>query len=103
MQISRAAAPGANCQFAREMGFRAGCERRRLFVPDMNPANLFTTTNGIGDPVQGVATNTVNSLNSCLQQDIYQNVSHSLCHVNSLLATNLDFDLVSKARAVSGL
>src|SRR5262249_39807843 len=85
MQISRPATAGANCQFAREMRFSASCERCCLFVPHMNPTNLLPMANGIGDPVQGVAAHTVNSLNSCLQQDIYQQVVHSLCPVNSFV------------------
>ena len=41
MQIPGTATAGADRQSSREMRFRAGGKRRRLFVSHVNPANLF--------------------------------------------------------------
>src|SRR5215469_7483371 len=88
MQVSWPATSGANRQFAREMGLCAGGECGCFFVPHMNPANLFSSANRVRDPVEGVAAHTISSLDSCLQQDIYKQISYSLCHIDSFSGPN---------------
>ncbi len=67
------------------MGLGASGERGCLFVSHMNPAHVFATANRIRDPVEGIAAHTVHALHSGLQQDLYKQISHSLCHVHALL------------------
>ena len=66
MQVSGAAASGAYRQFAGEMRFRARRERGCLLMTHMNPLDLLVGANRIGDAIERVAGDAVNSLNSCL-------------------------------------
>jgi len=61
---------------AREMSFRSSGKRCRLFMPDMNPLNLFLGANRVGDAVERVAGNTVNLPNSCFSENLYQQVCY---------------------------
>jgi hypothetical protein len=70
MQISRAATSGTNRETSGEMRFRAGGERSRFFVPHVNPFHALLFTNRIGDAVEGVATNAVDSFHSGLQKGL---------------------------------
>src|SRR5205823_5723200 len=35
--------------------------------------------------VEGIAAHTVHALHSCLQQDLYKQITYSLCHVHAFL------------------
>jgi hypothetical protein len=58
------------------MGLGTGRERCRFLVSHMNPFDLVATPDRICYPVEGVTRDSVNSLDSCLLQDVYQQVSH---------------------------
>src|SRR5271166_1606161 len=81
MQVSRTAASSADRQFAGEMRFGASRERGRLLMADMHPLNLVSSANRVRDSVERIAADSVNALNSGFQQNIYKQVSYSLCHV----------------------
>jgi hypothetical protein len=67
---------------------RLGTSRkgRHLLVPHMNPLHLLACANRIRDSVERIAADTVNSLNSCLHQNIHKQISYSLCHVFAFLS-----------------
>ena len=54
------------------MSFRSSGKRRTLLMPYVNPLNLFSCANGVGDAIERVAGNTVNSLNSRFSENINQ-------------------------------
>jgi hypothetical protein len=64
MEITGPTASGADSQFAGEMRFCACSKCRSLFVPNMNPLEIFSPADGIGDAVQRIAGHTVNILYS---------------------------------------
>jgi hypothetical protein len=81
MQISGPAASGAYGQFVREMGLRAGRERRSFLMAYTNPLNIRASANRIRDAIERIAWYPVNSLNPRLYQDVYQKVCDSFRHV----------------------
>src|SRR6202521_3095522 len=83
MHVSRPAASGAHRQFASEMRFCTGGERGCLLMAHANPLDVLAGANRIRDAIERIARDSVNSLNVRFQQDIYQQVSHSLCHCHS--------------------
>jgi hypothetical protein len=80
MHVSRPAAPGAYSQFASEMRLCARRERSCLLMARADPLDVLAGANRIRDAVERIARDAVNSLNARSQQDVYQQVSHSLCH-----------------------
>src|ERR1700722_3786842 len=78
MQIAGTTTPGAHCQFSREMRLCSGGKRCCLFVAHMNPADLFLSSDRIGDAVQRVAGNSVNPLDSCRRKSLHQYVGYCL-------------------------
>src|SRR6267378_1019298 len=76
MQIPGTAAPRADRQPPREMSFRSSGKGCRLFMPDMNPLNLFLCANRVGDAIERVAGNTVNLPNSCFSENLHQQVCY---------------------------
>src|ERR1700757_2704137 len=83
MQIPRTAASGADRQFAREMRFGTSRERGRLLMAHVDPLNLRACAHRIRDAVERVAADAVDSLNAGFQQNVYKQVSYSLCHLCS--------------------
>src|SRR5437588_12424736 len=51
MQVAGPTTSRADREASGEVRFRAGGKRRRLFVSDVDPLNLFLPTNRVGDPV----------------------------------------------------
>src|SRR5436189_4689768 len=78
MKISGAAASGADGQSASEMRFRAGGERRRLFMSHVNPSNSLSSSNRVGDSVERVACDSVDSLDVCRSESIHNEVRYSV-------------------------
>src|ERR1700674_1836798 len=76
MQVPGTATPGADRQLSREMRFRSGGKRCRLFMSHVNPLKLFLCANRVRDAVQRVARNTVNPLYSRLRENIHQQVRY---------------------------
>jgi hypothetical protein len=83
VHVSRPAASGAYRQFASEMRLCAGRERGCLLMAHANPLDVLAGANRIRDAIERIAGDSVNSLNARFQQDVYQQVSHSLCHCHS--------------------
>src|ERR1700723_756110 len=79
VQVSGPAASGAYSQFAGEMRLCARRERGCLLIASANPLNLLAGANRIRDAIERIARDAENSLNSGSQQDVDQQVSHSLC------------------------
>jgi hypothetical protein len=52
----------------------------------VNPLHVPVRTNRIRDSVERIAADTVSSLNSCIYQNIYKQISYSLCHVFAFLS-----------------
>src|SRR6267154_6524047 len=86
MQIPGTAAPGAYSQSSREMSFRSGAKRRCLFMSHVNPLNLFSCANRVGNAIERVPGKTVNPPNPCFYEDIHQQVRYCfLGHKSPLL------------------
>src|SRR5580692_1416427 len=79
MQVSWPAASSAYSQFATEMRLCACGESGCFLMAHANPFDAFAGTNRIGDAIERIAWDAVNSLNARSQQDVYQQVSYSLC------------------------
>src|ERR1700683_1358133 len=80
VHISRPTASSAYRQFAGEMRLRAGRERAGLLIAHANPLDVLAGTNRIRHAIERIARDSVNYLNARFHQDVYQQVSHSLCH-----------------------
>jgi hypothetical protein len=76
VHVPGAGTPGAHCQLASQMSLSTGRERCRLLVSHVNPFDLLATPDRIRYSVEGVTRDSVNSLDSCLLQDVYQQVGH---------------------------
>jgi hypothetical protein len=64
MEIAWAAASGADRKLASQMRLGTGRESRDLFVPHMHPLDLALAADRIGQPVQAVADDAIDSLNA---------------------------------------
>jgi hypothetical protein len=84
MQVSGSAASGAYSQFAGKMRLRARRERARLLITRAYPLDILAGANRIRDAIERVSWDAVNSLNTRAHENVYQQVSHSLCHWISL-------------------
>jgi hypothetical protein len=83
MQISRAATSGTNREAAGKMGFRAGGERGRFFVSHVNPFHALLFANRIGDPIEGITADSVDSFHAGLRKSLDdQSGDAFLCHAN---------------------
>jgi hypothetical protein len=87
VHVPGAGTPSAHCQLASQMSLGTGRERCRLLVSHMNPFDLLATPDRICYPVEGVTRESVNSLDSCLFQDVYQHVSHFVLSHRLVLQT----------------
>src|ERR1700740_2511099 len=87
VHVPGAGTPGAHCQLASQMGLGTGRECCRLLVSHVNPFDLLATPDRIRNPVEGVTRDSVNSLDSCLLQDVYQQVSHFVLSHRLVLQT----------------
>src|SRR6185436_12942268 len=85
VQIARATASDTDRQLSGEMGLGSGGERRRLLVADGDPLHGFAATNRIGDSVQRVARDTVDSLDAVCGERVDQRIRYPLTHRGSLL------------------
>ena len=83
MQIARAATPRADCEAAGQMRFRTGGERGRFFVSHVHPLDSFLFANRIGNSVEGVTTDSVDSLHSGLREGLDEQSGYAfLYHAN---------------------
>ncbi len=64
MQVPWPAAAGADGERSGQMRFGAGREGGHLLVADMHPLDLGLAANGIGQAVEAVANNTIDSFDT---------------------------------------
>src|SRR5215471_3261424 len=74
MEISGTTTSSADGQSSCQMRFRAGGKRRRLFMPHMNPSNSPLSANRVGDSVERVTCDSVNSLDSRSGESVHNQV-----------------------------
>ena len=72
MEITGATTAGADCQSSTQMGVRAGGERRRFFMVHGNPLDIVPFADGIGDAIERVARDAVDSLDAGSSQSLHQ-------------------------------
>src|SRR5258708_21640042 len=89
MQIPGTAAPSADRQPPREMSFSSSGKRCRLFMPHVNPLNLFLCTDRVGNAVERVAGNTVNLPNSCVSENLHQQVCYFFLGHGAVLSVGM--------------
>ena len=80
VQIARPAAPGADRELTRQMRLGTRCEGCDFFVPDMHPLYLPLAAKRVRQPVQAVADNAVNPLDTCCSEGFRKLISHRFCH-----------------------
>src|SRR5437588_3346019 len=61
MEIARSATPGAHGQASGQMRFRAGGKRSGFFMSHMNPSNFFLPSNRLGNGIERVTRDPVDS------------------------------------------
>src|SRR5437588_9326661 len=82
MQIAWTATSRADRETAGQMRFRTGGEGGRFFMPHVNPLDSFFFANRVSDSVEGVTTDSVDSLHSGLRESLDEQSGHAfLCHV----------------------
>src|SRR5438094_509644 len=91
MQIPGTTTSGAHRQAAGQMRFRSGGEGRRFLVTNVHPMDLLIAANGVRDPVQRIAGDAVDPLNSRRAENIdelicYPFLGHKrpLCYESSV-------------------
>src|SRR6266446_204926 len=77
MQIAWTATSGAHGQLFGQLRFGAGGERRRFFVPDRHPLQIFARPDRIGDAVQRITHQSVNSFHARRDKRINQHICYS--------------------------
>jgi hypothetical protein len=80
MQVAGPAAACADRELTGEMGFAGGGKRRDFLVPDMNPFDLALMAQRVGQPVETVADDAVNALDSRREKNLGELIRYSLCH-----------------------
>src|SRR5271170_6578827 len=80
MQVSRAAAAGADRKASGEMGLCSRCESGSLFVPHVDPVNRLSPSQCVGKAVERVADNPINPLHSSLLKCFDKELCCRLAH-----------------------
>ena len=71
MEIARPATSRAHREIPGQLRFRAGRKRRRLFMPHRHPLQIFPRPDRIGDAVQRIAHQSINSLHARRDERIH--------------------------------
>src|SRR2546430_6302076 len=80
MQVAGPAAAGADRELTGEMGFAGGGKRRDFLVPGVNPFDLALMAQRVGQPVETVADDAVNALDSRREKNLGELIRYPLCH-----------------------
>src|SRR3981189_1033602 len=80
MQIAGAAAAGANGKLTGQMGLGTCREGRDLLVPDVHPFDLALAAQRVGEPVQAIADDAVNSLHAGRGEYLHKLICYASCH-----------------------
>src|SRR5438132_5624327 len=98
MHVARPATSRANGESPGQVCFSAGGKRCRLFMPDMNPLQLFLFSNRVCKSIEGVTRKPINPFNSRLNERIYHQLrdvfshdQHPACFLSSI--RNLTADI----------
>ena len=93
VQIARPAAAGADRELAGQMRFGARRECSNLLMPDMHPRNLALAPDRVGQAVEAVADNAVDTLDARCSEDFGELISNDLRHlsVSQLIANSARF------------
>ncbi len=70
MHVAGPATAGANREFSGQVRFGPGGKGCRLFMSDVHPINILFDANGVGDAVQRVADDAVDSLDASFGENI---------------------------------
>jgi len=81
MQVARPAGPGAHGKPARHVRVGAGCKGGDLLVPGVQPLDAAMPAQRVGEAVEAVADDAVNSAHAGRGQGFDHLVRHGLCHV----------------------
>jgi hypothetical protein len=85
VQIAGPAAAGTNGELAGQVRFGAGREGRDLFVPDVDPLDLTLSSQSVGQAIEAVADDAIDSFDAGSGQCFYELVGYCFCHFFSLL------------------
>ncbi len=91
MQIARTATPRAHRELLREVRFRARRKRGCLFMPHMDPLNLFLPAKRVRDSVEGIAWKAVDPLDARCSQSIHHQVGYFLIRHGTAAFLVFDF------------
>src|SRR5882724_12527309 len=80
MHVARPATSRANGKPPGKVCFSAGGKRCRLFMPDMNPLQLFLFSNRVCKPIEGVTRKPINPFHSRLNECIYHQLRDVFSH-----------------------
>jgi hypothetical protein len=83
VKIAWAATPRAYRDLSCQMSLCTSGEGGNLLMPYMQPFNFLALPDDLGQPVQGVAYDPVDSFHSCVYERFDKNLSHIFCHVFS--------------------
>src|SRR4029077_12416283 len=86
MQIAGAAAPGAYSELARQLRLRAGGKRRDFLVPDGNPLDLLAHAQLLGDGIEGIPHQSINTAHAGSFERLnysVRNIGHTNLHCAS--------------------
>jgi hypothetical protein len=80
VKIAGTAAASTYCKLACQMSLGAGCKGGHLLMSHMYPLNVFTLTDCLGQPIQGIASHTIDSPYSRVHECFDKDFSYILCH-----------------------
>src|ERR1700757_411440 len=103
MHVARPAASRANGKPPGKVCFSAGGKRCRLFMPDMNPLQLFLFSNRVCKPIEGVTRKPIDAFHSRLSEciyhqlrDVFSHDQHPPCFLSSIRNLTADILKLSK-------
>jgi hypothetical protein len=80
VQVSWPAASGADRELSRQMRLGAGRKGGDLLVPDMDPFDLALASDRVGQPVEAVANDAVDPLDTGRCEDFRELIGDGFCH-----------------------
>ena len=80
VQVARPATAGAHGEFARQMRLRARRKSADLLMPDMDPLDLPLPADRVGQAIEAIADNSIDSLDARGGERLCELVGYRLCH-----------------------
>src|ERR1700676_4361248 len=81
VKIARPATAGTDGKLAGQVSLCAGCKSSHLFMAHMHPLNVFVSTDGIGQSVQGMARHAIDAFHARVPECFDKYLSHFLRHM----------------------